>query len=140
MTELTQTLTDLATEALDASRVALTALEADVAPNLTDEQRALAEGLIGAIKSRAIFDADTITQVEDLLDDLAEHVLAGTIRTTRYDPYSVSGGTWVETRRSDKAAGFARASTELVDFLQALNAVHDRAEAERAVEQLLATA
>ncbi|HBS49561.1 MAG TPA: hypothetical protein DEA05_05485, partial [Rhodobacteraceae bacterium] len=65
-------------------------------------------------------------------------VLEGSTRTTRHDTYSVIGGSWIETSRTEAAAGFARATAVLIDFQQALRAVHDRVEAERAMVRLLA--
>lgn len=139
MNDLPTTATDLAARALEASWTALTALETDVMPHVQEHAHDVACELTEAIVTRAIFGESSLELVEQVLDDLAERIIAGTRRTTRYDVHSVSGGTWVETTRTEQAEGFARATTVLLDFQAALRAVLDRVEAERAVARLLAT-
>lgn len=138
MTERTPTITDLAATALEASWPALTALETDVAPHVDGAADDAADELMDSIAIRDIFGTGLMELPELVLDDLAERILEGSTRTTRHDTYSVIGGSWIETSRTEAAEGFARATAVLIDFQQALRAVHDRVEAERAMVRLLA--
>ncbi|UOA33310.1 hypothetical protein DSM110093_03135 [Sulfitobacter sp. DSM 110093] len=138
MNNVSATLTDIAARALEASRHAQTALEADVLPNSQGNLHDLSEELTDAIISRDIFTGHVVGLIEQVLDDLAEHILEGSTRSTRYDVHSVSGGSWTETTRTEQAKAFARANAVLLDFQHSLCAVLDRVEAERAVVRLLA--
>ncbi len=108
-------------------------------PHVQDHAHDFVDQLTEAIVARAIFGEPTLELIEQVLGDLAERILAGSRRTTRYDVHSVSGGTWIETTRTEQAEAFARATAVLLDFQAALRAVLDRVEAEHAVERLLAT-
>lgn len=139
MTKLSQSVTDLAFQALNASWGALTALENDVTPEVDGDTYSVVEELIEAIETRDIFRVYLLGIVEQLVDDLALPILQGTTRTTHIDAHS-SSGSWVETSRNESAESLVRATAVLLDLQQALRAFHDRVEAERAVARLFATA
>lgn len=136
MPNKTDTLTDLAVRALEASRPALMALKIDILPQLDAVESDLAKELCGFIETGDIFDRHIVNLLDDVLDDLAQRLVDGAAATA---PGEDEEAPLASGSRHEPAApfdGFVRANLVLLDLHLLLQEVHDRVQAERAVARL----
>lgn len=128
-----------AAQAFAASRDCVTALNVDVIPNLQPRERSGPKRLLTAIDRRRIFEYDTLTELELLIDQVSRLVSRGSTQVEQFvadDCHIDGGGILKHWQRTPDAEALARALPLLLEFNEALLDVLDMAHALRALDEL----
>lgn len=132
-------LTALAAECFTLTRIAATAIEADVLDLGLPATRKLANAVMSNFHRRTIIDEDVLTLLKELIDAIQDEIDDGTQIITHYDHSleSVSGSaTWQEQRLTPEADRLTNALVVLREFYATLAAVYDTLQAEQALASL----
>lgn len=128
-----------AAEAFAASRDCATALNLDINPNLQPRERSGPKRLLSAIERRRIFDTETLTELDVLIETVSRRIYDGSEYFEQYvadECDATGGGTIRHCQRTPDAEALARGLQFLLVFNQALLDVHDMMNAMHALEQL----
>lgn len=134
-----ETVEERAAHAFAASRDCVTALNVDIIPNLQPRERSGPKRLISAIESRRIFEQDTLTELDVLIEKVSHRILDGSENVEQFvadECHIDGGGTITHLHRTSDADALARALPLLIEFNETLLDVHDLMHAIRAVDKL----
>lgn len=138
-THTCDTIEGRAAQAFAASRDCVTALNTDIIPNLQPRERSGPKRLIAAIEHRRIFDKETLSELDVLIEKVFRLILDGSTNVEQFvadECHTDGGGTITQLHRAPEAEALARALPFLLEFNQALLDVHDLMHAIRAVDEL----
>lgn len=108
-----ETVEERAAHAFAASRDCVTALNVDIIPNLQPRERSGPKRLISAIESRRIFEQDTLTELDVLIEKVSHRILDGSENVEQFvadECHIDGGGTITHLHRTSDADALARAA------------------------------
>ncbi len=125
-------------ETIAAARIADTAIETDIVPNLSHLQRCHPKDVRKLLTPDRLFAERTLVDVEVLIETVERTILKGTTYETVHDtsPENVSAAYWTRTERDSQTKDLYRALPVLHDLRERLQAIHDLLVARRVLEQL----
>lgn len=134
-----ETVEERAAQAFAASRDCVTALNVDIIPNLHPRERTGPKRLISAIENRRIFEQDTLTELDVLIEKVSRRILHGSEQIEQFvadECHTDGGGTVTHHHQTFEAEALARALPFLIELKEALLDVQDLMHAIRAVDKL----